>query len=97
MSPKDWIKLRATTMVALRKRARENETRFNTLAASTEKLLKALSGESTQWENSDHEQEVDKLRQYAEDLNAIGEIILERKGRTGPQMVDINDKQSLCL
>ena len=78
--------------MVLKKRATDNETRFNALVMSTGRLSKALSGESTQWENLDHEQEVDKLRQYAEDLNAIGEIILERKGRTGLQLVDINDQ-----
>ena len=91
MSPEQFNKLKASTTFILRKRGRDNEPVFNDLVLSTEKLSRGLSGESTQWDNTDHEQEVDKLRGYAEDLCATGDIILERKGWTVQQLIQVDD------
>ena len=87
MSPDQFNKLKTSTTFVLRKRGRDNEPVFDGFVVSTEKLSSDLSGESTQWEITDHEQEVDKLRGYAEDLLATGEIILERRGWTIQQLI----------
>ena len=87
MSPEQYDKLKTYTTFILRKRAKENEPVFDQLLLSTEKLSSELTGESTQWDMTDHKQEVDKLQGYAEDLAATGEIIIGRKGWVGEQLI----------
>ena len=91
MSPDQFEKLKAYSTFILRKRGRENEPIFDAFVISAEKLSSDLSGESTKWEITDHQQEVDKLRDYAEDLLATGEIIIERRGFTVQQLIVTDD------
>ena len=91
MSPQELAALKLLTTRQLLDRIAENEPLFNEYAIATEKATKALSEESTKWDEQDHETEVTRLRAYAENIKFCGEIVAQRNGLRGEQMIQAND------
>ena len=91
MSPQELAALKTSTTRQLLDRIVENEPLFDEYSLATEKALKGLNGESTKWDEQDHETEVTRLRAYAEDVKFCGEIVAERLGLRGEQMIQAND------
>ena len=74
MSPQELAALKLLTTRQLLDTIDENEPTFNKYATATEKATKALGGESTKWDEQDHEVEVIRLRAYAENIKFCGEF-----------------------
>jgi hypothetical protein len=91
MSPEELASLKTSTTRELLDRIAEYEPLFDEYFLSTEKASKDLKGESTKWDEQDHETEVTRLRAYAEDIKFCGEIVGERLGLRGEQMIQAND------
>ena len=91
MSPQELAALKLLTTRQLLDTIDENEPTFNTYVTATEKATRALGGESTKWDEEDHEVEVRRLRAYAENIKFCGELIEQRNGLRGEQMIRPDD------
>ena len=91
MSPQELAALKLQTTRELLETIDENEPTFNEYYVSMEKATKALGGDSTKYEEQDHDVEVVRLRAYSENIKFCGELVEQRVGLRGEQMIRPDD------